>query len=92
MRGRVALLTPMLPITARPVDDVDETTFPLATWSRAVNYLLCCAIALPAKFTGLPAATQIVAPAARDSCVTHIADLLQVSPPRSVPKHDFARH
>jgi aspartyl-tRNA(Asn)/glutamyl-tRNA(Gln) amidotransferase subunit A len=86
MRGRDALMTPMLPITARAVNDVDETTFPLATWSRAVNYLLCCAIALPAKFTGLPAATQLVAPAARDGCVTRIAELLQASPPRSVPK------
>jgi hypothetical protein len=38
----------MLPITATPVADVDETTFWLATWSRAVNYLGACGISMPA--------------------------------------------
>jgi len=46
MRDRDVLLTPMLPITATPVVDVDETTFPLATVSRAVNYLGACGISM----------------------------------------------
>ncbi len=39
MREHDALLTPTLPITATPVADVDEATTPLATWTRAANYL-----------------------------------------------------
>jgi aspartyl-tRNA(Asn)/glutamyl-tRNA(Gln) amidotransferase subunit A len=62
MRGRDVLLTPMLPITARPVAEVDETTYPLATWSRAVNYLVAAAIAVPMQRSraGLPMAGQFV--------------------------------
>ena len=73
MRGRDALLTPMLPITARPVNEVDETTFPLAVWSRAVNYLLGCAIAIPVASPGLPIGIQFVTTAKRE------ADLLVVA-------------
>ena len=39
MHGRDALLTPTLPITATPVAEVDEATAPLASFTRAVNYL-----------------------------------------------------
>ena len=39
MRGRDALLTPTLPITATPLDEVDEATTPLAPFTRAANYL-----------------------------------------------------
>lgn len=60
MRGRDALLTPTLPITATRLDDVDEATTPLATWTRAANYLGACALSLPAGFSaaGLPIGVQ----------------------------------
>lgn len=75
MRGRDALLTPMLPITARAVRDVDETTYPLATWSRAVNYLRACAVALPCGFSSqrLPMAVQLVASGGEDAALARLA-------------------
>jgi aspartyl-tRNA(Asn)/glutamyl-tRNA(Gln) amidotransferase subunit A len=62
MRGRAALLTPTLPITATPVAEVDESTTPLATWTRAANYLGACALSLPAGFSpeGLPIGVQVM--------------------------------
>jgi len=62
MHGRDALLTPTLPITALPVADVDEATAPLAMFTRAVNYLGCCGLSLPAGFSaaGLPIGVQLV--------------------------------
>ena len=62
MRGRDALLTPTLPITATPVDAVDESTTPLATWTRAANYLGACALSLPAGLSseGLPVGVQLI--------------------------------
>ena len=62
MRGRDALLTPTLPITATPVADVDESTTPLATFTRAANYLGACALSVPAGFSadGLPIGVQLM--------------------------------
>jgi len=62
MRGRDALLTPTLPITATPVVEVDEATTPLATFTRAANYLGACALSLPAGFSagGLPIGVQLM--------------------------------
>ncbi|HVF63590.1 MAG TPA: amidase [Casimicrobiaceae bacterium] len=79
MREREALLTPMLPITARPLTDVDETQYPLATWSRAVNYLGACAISLPAGFssTGLPIGMQFIAKADDDALLGAIGRRFQ---------------
>ena len=61
MRERDALLTPTLPITATPLEEVDEATTPLATWTRAANYLGVCAVSLPAGFSaeGLPIGVQV---------------------------------
>ncbi len=75
MRGRDALLTPMLPITARRVTEVDEMATPLATWSRAVNYLGACAATLPAQAadSGLPIGMQIIAPGGADARLERIA-------------------
>jgi len=75
MQNRDVLLTPMLPITATPVADVDETTFPLATWSRAVNYLGACGISMPAGLSsaGLPIGIQYVGPAGGDADLCRIA-------------------
>jgi aspartyl-tRNA(Asn)/glutamyl-tRNA(Gln) amidotransferase subunit A len=62
MRGRDALLTPTLPITAAPIEEVDEATTPLATFTRAANYLGACAVSLPAGFSkeGLPIGMQLM--------------------------------
>jgi aspartyl-tRNA(Asn)/glutamyl-tRNA(Gln) amidotransferase subunit A len=71
MRGRDALLTPTLPITATPVADVDEATTPLAMFTRAANYLGACGLSLPTGFSGgLPIAMQLIgAPFAEDKLV-----------------------
>ena len=64
MRGRDAvLLTPTLPITATPVDEVDAVATPLATFTRVANYLGICALSLPAGMSadGLPVAVQLLA-------------------------------
>lgn len=57
-----ALLTPTLPIAATPLHEVDEATAPLASFTRAVNYLGGCGLSLPAGFTagGLPVAVQLI--------------------------------
>lgn len=62
MRDCDALLTPTLPIPALPVDQVDEMTTPLATFTRAGNYLGACALSLPAGFSagGLPIGMQLM--------------------------------
>jgi len=62
MRGRDALLTPTLPITATPVEEVDEATSPLATFTRVANYLGACALSLPAGLSsdGLPVGVQLM--------------------------------
>src|ERR1700687_4779229 len=60
MLGRDALLTPTLPISATPLDEVDEATTPLATFTRVANSLGACALSLPAGLWGggLPVAVQ----------------------------------
>jgi aspartyl-tRNA(Asn)/glutamyl-tRNA(Gln) amidotransferase subunit A len=62
MHGRDALLTPTLPITATPLTDVDEGTTPLATFTRAANFLRACALSLPAGLDahGLPIGVQLM--------------------------------
>jgi aspartyl-tRNA(Asn)/glutamyl-tRNA(Gln) amidotransferase subunit A len=62
MRGRDALLTPTLPITATPVADVDEAATPLATYTRVANYLGACALSLPAGLAadGMPIGMQFL--------------------------------
>ena len=62
MRGRDVLLTPTLPITATPVDEVDEVATPLATFTRVANYLGICGLSLPAGMSadGLPVAVQLL--------------------------------
>ncbi|MFO1304051.1 MAG: amidase [Burkholderiales bacterium] len=62
MRDWDALLTPTLPITATPLHEVDESTAPLASFTRAVNYLGGCALSLPAGLSkdGLPIGVQLV--------------------------------
>jgi aspartyl-tRNA(Asn)/glutamyl-tRNA(Gln) amidotransferase subunit A len=81
MRDRDALLTPTLPITATPLDEVDEATTPLATWTRSANYLGACALSLPAGFSaeGLPIGVQVTGAAFADAMLVRIGRAFQRS-------------
>ena len=79
MTGVDALLTPTLPITAVPVVDVDEASTPLATFTRAANYLGACALSLPAGFSrvGLPIGVQFTGAPFNDGALIRIGHVLQ---------------
>src|SRR6185369_7095828 len=79
MRGRNALLTPTLPITAVPVGEVDESTTPLATWTRAANYLGACALSLPAGLSSdrLPIGVQLTGAAFTEATLVRIGRAFQ---------------
>ena len=79
MRSRDALLTPTLPITATAIDQVDESTTPLATWTRAANYLGACALSLPAGFSteGLPIGVQLTGAAFNDATLVRLGRAFQ---------------
>ena len=79
MRDHEALLTPTLPIAAIAVDAVDESTTPLATFTRAANYLGACAITLPAgrDRDGLPLGTQLIGAPFADATLLHIGRAVQ---------------
>jgi aspartyl-tRNA(Asn)/glutamyl-tRNA(Gln) amidotransferase subunit A len=57
-----ALLLPSCPHEAVPLDEIDETISPLATFTRAINFLTLCGLSMPAGFgaAGLPLSVQIV--------------------------------
>lgn len=79
MRGHDALLTPTLPIAAIPLDAVDEATTPLATFTRAANYLGACAITLPAgrDRAGLPLGVQLIGAPFADATLLHLGRAVQ---------------
>ena len=74
MRGCDALLTPTLPITARPLEEVDEASTPLAAFTRAANYLGACALSLPAGLSrhGLPIGVQLMGAPFREDVLVAI--------------------
>jgi len=69
-----ALLTPTTQTPAIPIDRVDQTTTP-AHFTRAVNYLGLCAIAVPSGYTaaGLPTSLQIVCAGGHEATALRIA-------------------
>jgi aspartyl-tRNA(Asn)/glutamyl-tRNA(Gln) amidotransferase subunit A len=79
MRGRDALLTPTLPITATPLAEVDEATAPLAHFTRVANYLGACALSLPAGLSaaGLPVGVQLLGAAFTDAALVRIGRAFQ---------------
>ena len=79
MRDRDALLTPTLPIAAVPLADVDESTTPLATFTRAANYLGACALSLPAGLgsEGLPFGMQLIGAPFADAKLLRIGRAVQ---------------
>ena len=92
MIGRDALLTPTLPVTAVPVVDVDEATTPLATFTRAANYLGACALSLPAGFsrTGLPIGVQVIGAPFTDATLVRIGRAFQLATSWHVRTPDLA--
>jgi len=60
LAGLDAVLTPTTPITAIPVAEVDESCLTLSRYTRLVNYLGLCALAVPAGLDrqGLPVSLQ----------------------------------
>jgi len=74
-----ALLTPTLPIGACRVEEVDEATTPLASFTRAGNYLDACALSLPAGFAagGLPVGVQLLAKAFDEATLLHMGRAFQ---------------
>jgi aspartyl-tRNA(Asn)/glutamyl-tRNA(Gln) amidotransferase subunit A len=79
MRARDALLTPTLPITATAIDEVDEATTPLATFTRAANYLGACALSLPAGFSAerLPIGVQLIGAPYADATLVRLGRAFQ---------------
>jgi aspartyl-tRNA(Asn)/glutamyl-tRNA(Gln) amidotransferase subunit A len=79
MRDWDALLTPTLPITATPLIEVDESTSPLASFTRAVNYLGACALSLPAGFSAskLPIGVQVIGAPFAESTLVRIGRAFQ---------------
>ncbi len=79
MRGRDAFLMPTLPIVATPVDAVDEATTPLASFTRAANYLGACGLSLPAGFSagGLPIGMQFLGAPFAEAMLVRIGRTVQ---------------
>ena len=70
-----ALVSPTAPITAPPIDKVDETASPFSALTRAGNYLDLPAASVPMGLTaaGLPAGLQIMARAADETAMIALA-------------------
>ena len=79
MRDADALLTPTVPSVACPVSAVDESVTPLASFTRAGNYLDTCALSLPAGFssTGLPIGMQLLGRPGTDATLLRIGAAFQ---------------
>ncbi len=79
MRGRDALLTPTLPITAPAVVAVDEETTPLATYTRVANFLGACALSIPGGFDadGLPIGMQFIGAPFSEGALVRIGRTVQ---------------
>jgi aspartyl-tRNA(Asn)/glutamyl-tRNA(Gln) amidotransferase subunit A len=79
MQSCDALLTPTVPMAACPVDAVDETVTPLASFTRAGNYLDTCALSLPAGFSerGLPVGAQLLGRPGTDAALLRIGIAFQ---------------
>lgn len=58
-----ALITPAIPFGAIPLTEVNEAITPMASFSRAGNYMGTCGLALPAGFAdnGMPLGVQLLA-------------------------------
>jgi aspartyl-tRNA(Asn)/glutamyl-tRNA(Gln) amidotransferase subunit A len=70
-----AMVVPTTPITAAALAEIDESRTPLAGYTRWVNYLGLCAVAVPAGLSpeGLPLSLQFVLPAGSEQRALEIA-------------------
>ena len=93
MRGRDALLTPTLPITATALAEVDESTTPLATFTRAVNYIGGCGLSLPAGFSsgGLPIGIQLIGGPFADATLVRIGRAFQMATEWHLRRPDLSK-
>lgn len=69
------VVTPTTPITAIPIEDVDEDTLPLSRFTRAMNYLDWPAISLPCGLSarGLPIGLQLAGARGDEAAVLGVA-------------------
>jgi aspartyl-tRNA(Asn)/glutamyl-tRNA(Gln) amidotransferase subunit A len=79
MRDCDALLTPTVPMAACPVEAADEAVTPLASFTRAGNYLNTCALSLPAGLSadGLPLGVQLLARPGFDAALLRLGVAFQ---------------
>lgn len=78
-----ALLTPTTPITARRLDEVDESSLILSTWTRAGTYFDLFAVSVPQgqDGSGLPIGVQVYARGGDEQRGFDLAALLEASLP-----------
>lgn len=76
-----AVLTPTTPIAAPRLEEVDESAFMLARFTRAANYLAWSGVAAPMGFegNGLPLSLQINTPSLHESRALLIAAAWQAA-------------
>lgn len=74
-----ALLSPCAPFGAIPLTEVDEATTPLASFTRAGNYLGACGMSLPAGFAdnGMPIGMQLLGKPFDDATMVKIGVAFQ---------------
>jgi aspartyl-tRNA(Asn)/glutamyl-tRNA(Gln) amidotransferase subunit A len=79
MRDCDALLTPTVPMAACPVEAADEAVTPLASFTRAGNYLNTCALSLPAGLSAdrLPLGVQLLARPGLDAALLRLGAAFQ---------------
>ncbi len=79
MHDADALLSPAVPFPACAADEVDESVTPLASFTRAGNYLDACGLALPAGFSdnGLPLGVQLLGKPFGEATLLRIGQALQ---------------
>lgn len=79
MESSDALLTPTVPMAATPLDAVDESVTPMASFTRAGNYLDACGLSLPAGLTdaGLPLGVQLLGRSGTDAALLRIGIAFQ---------------
>jgi aspartyl-tRNA(Asn)/glutamyl-tRNA(Gln) amidotransferase subunit A len=79
LEGADAFLTPTAPITAPPLDAIDETQTPLGTFTRMVNLLDMAALSVPIGLVeGLPSGLQIVVRRFQDPLALRIGRALEI--------------
>ncbi|MGI9506138.1 MAG: amidase family protein [Geminicoccaceae bacterium] len=80
MQGFDAILTPTVPMAAKPVADADPLESP-AQFTRPINYLGMCALSIPTGLTsdGLPTSLQIAARGGDESTVLRVGAALEAN-------------